>query len=165
VLRHSRGRLRRLAYVASIAKVPPSLIGVWITASWQEGRMVQSQPRLRAGRLLDLRDLAFVARFDLVLRLAFVADFGWRRSGSSAPPAPRFHSSKVSAEILPSTNSSANFLRCALLLIGIGGSALTQGGPPAAVYGFYRRTCSSTIDHRVRVRSANSGKSFVAACP
>jgi hypothetical protein len=42
------------------------------------------------------------------------------RSGSSAPPVSRFHSSNVSGEISPVTSSSANLRRCALLLNGIG---------------------------------------------
>src|SRR5438046_6878923 len=56
-----------------------------------------------------------------VLRvLAFFADaFGWRRSGSTFLPVERFHSSYWSSVILPSTSSSANFRRCALLLKGI----------------------------------------------
>jgi hypothetical protein len=59
----------------------------------------------------------------LRLRLGFDLDFGLAlgltRSGSFAPPVSRFHSSKVSLEIFPSTSSSANFLRCARLLNGI----------------------------------------------
>jgi hypothetical protein len=55
----------------------------------------------------------------LTLRFDFTTALGCRRSGNSARPAARFHSSKVSGEILPLTNNSANFLRCALLLIGI----------------------------------------------
>jgi hypothetical protein len=35
-------------------------------------------------------------------------------SGNSAFPAARFHRSNVSGEISPSTNNSANFLRCAV---------------------------------------------------
>src|SRR5439155_23635922 len=55
-----------------------------------------------------------------VLRvLAFFADaFGWRRSGSTFLPVERFHSSYCWSVILPSTRSSANFRRCALLLNG-----------------------------------------------
>jgi hypothetical protein len=77
-----------------------------------------NQPRFRAGRLAFLD---FGARFDFTLRFDFALAlaFGWSRSGNSAFPAARFHSSKVSGEILPLTNNSANFLRCALLLIGI----------------------------------------------
>ena len=63
----------------------------------------------------------FAARFDLTLRFRFVTTLGWRRSGNSALPAPRFHSSNVSGEISPLTSNSANFLRCASLLIGIVG--------------------------------------------
>ena len=81
---------------------------------------IPNQPRFRAGRLpfFARPALDFEARFDLTLRFGFAA-LGWRRSGNSALPAPRFHSSKVSGEISPLTSNSANFLRCALLLIGI----------------------------------------------
>ena len=41
------------------------------------------------------------------------------RSGSFLPPVSRFHSSKVSFEIFPSTSSCANLRRCAWLLNGI----------------------------------------------
>jgi hypothetical protein len=61
----------------------------------------------------------FPARFDFTLRFRLAFALGCNRSGNSAFPAARFHSSKVSGEILPSTNNWANFLRCALLLIGI----------------------------------------------
>jgi hypothetical protein len=57
--------------------------------------------------------------FDFTLRLAFAEALERTRSGNSAFPVERFHSSKVSGEILPLTNSSANFLRWALLLIGM----------------------------------------------
>jgi hypothetical protein len=86
-----------------------------------DGRVPPNQPRLRAGRVpfFARAVLDFGARLDLTLRFDFTTTFGWRRSGSSALPAERFHSSKVSGEIFPSTSNSANFLRCALLLIGI----------------------------------------------
>jgi hypothetical protein len=79
-----------------------------------------NQPRFRAGRVPFFARvvLDFAARLDLALRFGFTT-LGWRRSGNSALPAPRFHLSKASGEILPLTNNSANFLRCALLLIGI----------------------------------------------
>jgi hypothetical protein len=70
--------------------------------------------------------LDFEARFDLVLPFGFATALGWRRSGNSALPAARFHSSKVSGEMSPLTNSSANFLRCALLLIGMVVSAVQR---------------------------------------
>jgi hypothetical protein len=41
------------------------------------------------------------------------------RSGSVRTPVSRFHSSKVSSEIFPSTSSCANLRRCARLLNGI----------------------------------------------
>src|SRR5437879_12908672 len=41
------------------------------------------------------------------------------RSGRTFSPVERFHSSYWSSVILPSTSSSANFRRCALLLKGI----------------------------------------------
>ena len=80
-----------------------------------------NQPRFRAGRLRFFARvvLDFGARFDFTLLVRFTVALGWSRSGNSAFPAARFHSSKVSGEILPLTNNSANFLRCALLLIGI----------------------------------------------
>jgi len=55
------------------------------------------------------------------LRHFFLAalDLGFTRSGSFFLPVSRFHSSKVSGEIFPSTSSSANFRRCAWLLNGI----------------------------------------------
>jgi hypothetical protein len=52
--------------------------------------------------------------------LAFVRT----RSGSFLRPVSRFHSSKVSLEIFPSTSSCANFRRCAWLLNGISASPL-----------------------------------------
>jgi hypothetical protein len=87
-----------------------------------------NQPRFRADRLPFFAGvvLAFAARFDFTLRFGFALGFGWSRSGNSAFPAARFHSSNVSGEILPLTNNSANFLRCALLLIG------TENPPPSA---------------------------------
>ena len=80
-----------------------------------------NQERFRAGWLRFLARLVedFEACFDFTLLFRFAVAFGRTRSGSSAFPAPRFHSSKVWGEILPSTSNSANFLRCALLLIGI----------------------------------------------
>src|SRR4029453_15198126 len=57
------------------------------------------------------------------------------RSGSFFFPVSRFHSSKVSFEIFPSTSNCANFRRCAWLLNGMI-DPLTAGfacrGPPAA---------------------------------
>jgi hypothetical protein len=64
--------------------------------------------------VLDVRE-----RFDFTLRFDFPLAFGCTRSGNLAFPAARFHSSKVSGEISPLTNNSANFRRCALLLIGM----------------------------------------------
>jgi len=85
-------------------------------------RLDHRHPRPRSARLpfFDRRGLDFGARLGLALRFGFATALGWRRSGNSALPAARFHSSKVSGEISPLTSSSANFLRCALLLIGIG---------------------------------------------
>src|SRR5688500_4800503 len=62
------------------------------------------------------------ARFLVAARFLprFLARFFFgARSGSFAAPVSRFHSSKVSGEILPFTSSSANLRRCALLLNGI----------------------------------------------
>ena len=83
-----------------------------LSGSPNQLRFRAGRPRFFARVVLDLR-----ARVDFALLFRFA--FGWSRSGSSAFPAPRFHSSKVSGEISPLTNNSANFLRCALLLIGI----------------------------------------------
>src|SRR5687768_2245625 len=59
-------------------------------------------------------------RLPFFLALRFTFDFfAFTRSGNSFDPVSRFHSSNVSAEISPFINSSANFLRCALLLNGI----------------------------------------------
>ena len=69
----------------------------------------------RFGATFDLT-LRFGTPFDFTFRFGFALAFGWSRSGNSAFPAARFHSSKVSGEILPLTSNSANFLRCALLL-------------------------------------------------
>src|SRR6185295_6043759 len=63
--------------------------------------------------------LGFGARFFLIVRFRFAPALRPTRSGNAALPVSRFHSSKVSGEILPFTSSSANFLRCALLLNGI----------------------------------------------
>jgi hypothetical protein len=51
---------------------------------------------LRTRRFFEEELLRFDERLDLVLRLPlvfFAPRFGWSRSGSSALPAPRFHSS------------------------------------------------------------------------
>jgi hypothetical protein len=73
------------------------------------------QSRFRVDRLgLFARVLSrFGALFDLTLRFGFAPAFGCSRSGNSAFPAPRFHSSKLSGEISPLTNNSAN--SCAAL--------------------------------------------------
>ncbi len=63
---------------------------------------------------LDLR------RRDLDLDRDFRFDVCLTRSGSLALPVSRFHSSKVSGLIFPSTRRAANLRRCALLLKGIG---------------------------------------------
>ena len=84
--------------------------------------------------------LDFGARFDFALR--FDSAFGWTRSGNSAFPASRFHFSKVSGEILPFISNSANFLRCALLLIGIKDLAVQRRGPrsiAAIDFAWFRR--------------------------
>jgi len=62
---------------------------------------------------------AFDFRVAFALGLDFGLALGLTRSGSFAPPVSRFHSSKVWFEILPSTSSCANFLRCAWLLNGM----------------------------------------------
>ena len=49
------------------------------------------------------------------------------RSGSFFPPVSRFHSSKVSLEIFPSTSNCANLRRCAWLLNGIHASIKGTG--------------------------------------
>jgi hypothetical protein len=73
----------------------------------------------------------FCLCFDLALRLVlgFALALGLTRSGSLAPPVDRFHSSKVSLEILPVTKSSANFLRWALLLNGMSSGGLDVASP------------------------------------
>jgi hypothetical protein len=78
-------------------------------------RMRSSSSALPNGHrcFADLRPLADV----LPPRDFFV--FVPTRSGSLVPPVSRFHSSKVSLEIFPSTRSSANFRRCAWLLNGM----------------------------------------------
>ena len=78
-----------------------------------------NQPRVRFCRPPFFAEvvLGVEARFDFTLRFGFA--FGRTLSGNLAFPAARFHSSKVSGEILPLSNNSANFLRCDLLLIGI----------------------------------------------
>src|SRR5437868_10547975 len=82
----------------------------------------------RRGPYLLVRFLAVVLR-----ELVFFADaFGWRRSGSSFLPVERFHSSYCSSVILPSTSSSANFRRCALLLKGIKQRLANAGSCPAS---------------------------------
>jgi hypothetical protein len=48
------------------------------------------------------------------------------RSGSFLRPVSRFHSSKVSFEIFPSTSSCANLRRCAWLLNGMNFSPLIK---------------------------------------
>ena len=78
---------------------------------------------------MDFRRVHFDFRLDFGLRFVLVVLFvraldfalalGFTRSGSFAVPVERFHSSKVSLEILPWTRSSANFLRWAWLLNGI----------------------------------------------
>src|SRR5207245_9713715 len=71
--------------------------------------------RPQRGPYFSIRFLAVVLR-DVVF---FANAFGWRRSGNTFLPVERFHSSYWSSVILPSTSSSANFRRCALLLTGI----------------------------------------------
>src|SRR5206468_4267132 len=58
-----------------------------------------------------LARFTFGDRVDARLRLT--------RSGNFAAPVSRFHSSKVSVEILPLTSNSANLRRCAWLLNGM----------------------------------------------
>ena len=67
------------------------------------------------------RFFALFAALGLVLDLALDFAFARTRSGSFLPPVSRFHSSKVSFEIFPSTRSCANLRRCAWLLNGMHG--------------------------------------------
>ncbi|MCI0444547.1 hypothetical protein L0152_15230, partial [bacterium] len=76
--------------------------------------------------LFDLKIMSYfvvIIRYFFSLRLAVLRFFFlalcFTRSGSFALPVSRFHSSYVSGVISPFTRSSANFLRCALLLNGI----------------------------------------------
>jgi len=88
-----------------------SLTAVGIVSS------LKSTRRRAAGRrYLFVR---FLAAEVLVVAFFFAVDFGCRRSGRTFLPVERFHSSYCSSVILPSTSSSANFRRCALLLKGI----------------------------------------------
>ena len=57
---------------------------------------------------------------DPVLFFRDVVFFRCSRSGKSFRPVDRFHSSYCLSVIWPSTRRCANFLRCALLLNGIG---------------------------------------------
>jgi hypothetical protein len=65
--------------------------------------------------------LRLVTRFCCGDRFDVRVDVGFRltRSGNFAAPVSRFHSSNVSADILPLTSSSANLRRCAWLLNGM----------------------------------------------
>jgi hypothetical protein len=67
------------------------------------------------------RFFALFAALGLLLDLALDFAFARTRSGSFLPPVSRFHSSKVSFEIFPSTRSCANLRRCAWLLNGMHG--------------------------------------------
>lgn len=69
--------------------------------------------------LFDAVFFFFVLLLEVAFVLVFLGRFGFAYSGSFALPVSRFHSSKVSGEISPFTKSSANFLRCALLLNGM----------------------------------------------
>jgi hypothetical protein len=79
----------------------------------------------RAHGPLTAKSSAFRVRDAARERVAFagapLADFALRvtRSGKRLDPVPRFQSSNVSFEILPSTNNCANFRRCAWLLNGM----------------------------------------------
>jgi len=84
------------------------------------------------------RFFALFAALGLLLGLALDFAFPRTRSGSFLPPVSRFHSSKVSFEIFPSTRSCANLRRCAWLLNGMLG--LRQQSVTATSY------CSSS-DH------------------
>ncbi|MGZ6123185.1 MAG: hypothetical protein ACXWM0_19100, partial [Vulcanimicrobiaceae bacterium] len=75
--------------------------------------------------------LRFTVLFLLPFFFAFVFALRFTWSGSFALPVSRFHSSNVSLEIFPSTNSCANFLRCAWLLNGI--------SPPCYLESFLKR--------------------------
>ncbi len=67
----------------------------------------------------EREDALDVRRRDLDLDRDFRFDVCLTRSGNFALPVSRFHSSKVSGLIFPSTRSAANLRRCALLLKGI----------------------------------------------
>lgn len=79
---------------------------------------------LRLAFALVFRGAAFLrgAVFfrDPVLFFRDVVFFRCSRSGKSFRPVDRFHSSYCLSVIWPSTRRCANFLRCALLLNGIG---------------------------------------------
>src|SRR4029079_19770023 len=75
--------------------------------------------RVRAGDFFFARAVFLFAVFLFFLTEARRFFFAATRSGRCFPPVSRFHSSKVSFEILPSTRSSANLRRCAWLLNGI----------------------------------------------
>lgn len=94
---------RRSAYCSGLTRMSNPTSHLFTTADshffFRDGR----QPA-------DFRPVVFFA----VVFFALV----FTRSGSVLPPVSRFHSSNVSAEILPWTRSSANFRRCAWLLNG-----------------------------------------------
>src|SRR4029453_7270120 len=88
------------------------------------------------------RFFALFAALGLLLDLALDFAFARTRSWSFLPPVSRFHSSKVSFEIFPSTRSCANLRRCAWLLNGMLG--LRQQSVTATAY------CSSSDHWRAR---------------
>jgi hypothetical protein len=78
-------------------------------------------------------DAAPAGRFAVAVFRA--AGFLAARSGSFLLPVWRFHSSNVSAEILPSTSNSANFRLCAWLLNGNYVASSSCAGQPVAAGG------------------------------
>ena len=137
---------RRRTGTSRSARAPSGSAGV---TSGANGLFHYRQPRFRA----DLRRrfpgalLGFLERFPLAGPLALAPALGCRRSGSSALPASRFHLSKTSGEISPRTSSSANFLRCALLLMGMQRRISPRSRPA-------RRACRRAIPSSPRAGSS-----------
>lgn len=92
---------------------------VWLfffAAAFRLGRRATDRARRARDEVVALFRFRFGADFRDV--------FGLTRSGKCAPPVSRFHSSKTSGVISPSTRSCANFRRWALLLKGISVTSL-----------------------------------------
>jgi hypothetical protein len=92
-------------------------------SSDEQARLRRIRSARSCRRFDGLRAAPLPARFAalLVFFLFFFAGlfFGLTRSGNSALPVSRFHSSNCSGVISPRTSSSANLRRYALLLKGI----------------------------------------------